>query len=482
MDGVMYVAAQDGVHGAELWRTDGTAAGTWMVADINPGSNSSSPVGLGSAPNRDGMESYGRYQMVVVNHVLYFRADDGVHGPELWRSDGTATGTYMVKDINPGPAGSNLTQGAMVAVGNTLYFSANDGVHGDELWKSDGTAAGTVMVKDIRSGSSSGIDLSSRFQTVNGVVVFSANDGVSGDELWKSDGTAAGTTILKDLNPGSGSSSPVSLAVVPNVSGSETMYFSAATGKHNTPFQLWKTDGTAAGTTVVGSNLSFVGIQPRGNSANGLFYFAAQKSYSSSGSQFELWRSDGTSAGTVQLTGTSGPTNIAPQNLFAAYGQLFFSGQTAAAGREIWTSDGTVAGTYMFQDINPGAASSSPYFQQNVNGTLLIRADDGVHGVEPWRVDQSVMLSRQAAGTPTAQLIGNGFAPGPVTSLTSTPAQNTNRAITGRRNMTVNMTLPLQSAARITPPVGSTTGLHNHRLSFDIVALSSDEFDFAFVG
>ena len=71
----------------------------------------------------------------------------------MWKSDGTASGTVMVKDINSGSGSSSPSY--LTAVGNTLYFQASDGTNGAELWKSDGTASGTVMVKDINSGSGS---------------------------------------------------------------------------------------------------------------------------------------------------------------------------------------------------------------------------------------------------------------------------------------------------------------------------------------
>ena len=105
----------------------------------------------------------------------------------------------LLKDINPGAASSSPTD--FTTVGGTTYFAANDGVHGDELWKSNGTAAGTVLVADIDpgSGSSNPTDLTN----VNGTLFFAANDGVHGNELWKSNGTAAGTVLVKDINPGS---------------------------------------------------------------------------------------------------------------------------------------------------------------------------------------------------------------------------------------------------------------------------------------
>src|SRR5262249_38054003 len=71
--------------------------------------------------------------------------------PRVVLSDGTAAGTYLVKDIDSGAADSN--PGRLVAVNAETFFDASDGVHGDELWKSDGTAAGTVLVKDINPGS-----------------------------------------------------------------------------------------------------------------------------------------------------------------------------------------------------------------------------------------------------------------------------------------------------------------------------------------
>jgi ELWxxDGT repeat protein len=108
-------------------------------------------------------------------------ADDGVHGLELWTSDGTAEGTRLVKDILPGPDGAfprDLTD-----VNGTLYFAAHDGLTGRELWKSDGTEAGTVRVADIHPGIGSAAP--SALANVDGTLFFRATDGLEGTELWR---------------------------------------------------------------------------------------------------------------------------------------------------------------------------------------------------------------------------------------------------------------------------------------------------------
>ena len=126
----VYFSAFDGTGGFELWKSDGTAAGTVRVKDINPGANGSIPGGF-----------------TVFNGAVYFSAFDGTSGFELWKSDGTEAGTVRVKDINPGPGGSSPF--GFAVSNNALYFSADDGTNGFELWTSDGTEAGTMRVKDI---------------------------------------------------------------------------------------------------------------------------------------------------------------------------------------------------------------------------------------------------------------------------------------------------------------------------------------------
>lgn len=189
MGGLVYFSGADGAHGEELWVSDGTDAGTHLVADVN--------VGPASAI---------AWVMNVIGRTLFFVADDGIHGWELWASDGTRAGTHLVADIMPGSGSSGVMQSAVAS--NRFYFYANDGIHGSELWTSLGTSATTRMVKDIHSGSVgsaiAGHDLAAA--SFGNWLFFSADDGVHGPELWVTNGTAAGTTLVADIHPGSAGS------------------------------------------------------------------------------------------------------------------------------------------------------------------------------------------------------------------------------------------------------------------------------------
>ncbi|HBJ83588.1 MAG TPA: hypothetical protein DDZ88_06910 [Verrucomicrobiales bacterium] len=367
---LVYFSANNLVNGSELWVTDGTGAGTRLVSDIASGSTSSSPA-----------------NMTAMGGHVFFRATNGTQGIELWKSDGTSVGTVLVKDIAVGSASS--TPSNLTGAGSTLFFTASTTTEGMELWKSDGTSAGTVLVKDIIAGSTSSFP--ANLTAVGSTLFFTVSTSAEGSELWKSDGTEAGTELVKDINPGTSSSSPSNLVAM-----NEVLYFRATTADEGT--ELWRSDGGSAGTQMVAEIQAGSGSGAPGvlHVHAGLLYLVGNNGTNGS----ELWVSDGTEEGTRQVkdiqTGSSSST---PQNFRSVGGMLYFTAFNAA-GRELWKTDGTEAGTVLVRDIAPGSTSSTPTLLVAAGDLLLFSGNDGSTGSELWRSDGT-----QAGTTPVADFV-----------------------------------------------------------------------------
>jgi ELWxxDGT repeat protein len=380
-----------------LWKTDGTAAGTVQVnIPVTMPGGSTSTTAVVNGLNID--------DLIGGTSTLYFRTNADGNNDVLWAYDGTTTAP--VKAVLPGsatPADVNVT-GDSTVVGNTLFFVFDDGTHGDELWKSDGTTTGTTIVKDINTvdNGSDGTDDSnpSNLWAFGNKLLFTANDGLGQEqELWVTDGTSAGTMVIKHLLPGTTTNLDIDdLALVGNIA-----YFNV----DNDGETLWKTDGTAAGTVMLAKfdELDLPDFGSEGISAppviNGNFFFNAE-SFTGSDAGQELWKTDGTPAGTVLVksgrSGNSDSGGFDPENMINLNPTTIVFSAYGPDGNELFKSDGTTAGTVQVADINAGKADSEPEDLTVLNGEVYFSALTGNTGIlgedrELWKSDGT------AAGT-----------------------------------------------------------------------------------
>jgi ELWxxDGT repeat protein len=314
---------------------------------------------------------------VQVGSLTFFTAQTPTYGRELWRTDGTADGTSLVKDLLPGETGSNPT--VLTNVNGTLFFTASLGGFGTQLWTSDGTSAGTKVIspplETFRATTKTGINF-------NGTFYFSAFSNGSGEDLWKSDGTAAGTVLVAELDEGNSS-----LDKLTKVNNS-TMYFTAVSNYSSEVTELWKTDGTRAGTIRLQAFTDILGSYATSapnhlTNVNGtLFFVAGDESRG-----VELWKSNGTVNGTRRVKDVrSGEYGSYGDKLANVNGMLYFFAKDSNDEIGLWKSDGTGTGTTLVKNVRRSTGElrvleGTMYFTLwNVQGAQLWKSDGTAAG------------------------------------------------------------------------------------------------------
>ena len=354
----------DEVQGNQLWSSDGSVAGTVLLKTLNITDKNS------IRPNTSTKKA--TQNIINIKGVDYFIAtEDDI--PELWRSDSTVNGTYKVHFKDETPAITKLHK-----FKNKVLGAMSSTRYGQELFMSDGTDTGTALLKDINNISNGGS--SPREITIVGEkFYFVADDKIHGKELWVSNGTLEGTTLLMDIVEGEIGSNPSRLVAV-----KETLYFVVQIDSEKI---LYKSKGTKETTIPVmtiprDSNGDINYLTAVGE----ILYFKA--SVADSNYDQKLYRCDGTLDGTYVVKDIqSGAASNTIKDLFDFNDTLYFVVNDGTHGSELWKSDGTKEGTLMVKDIAPGNYTSHANIKKlmNFNGILYFLADDKVHGSELWK-------------------------------------------------------------------------------------------------
>lgn len=426
VEAVTYFFANQGGGRFELWKTDGTPAGTAMVKDgMRPGGNS----------------------YAVMNNFLYYPAYDTQHGQELWRTNLTTGETGLFADIEYGDYSSNPNR--LTEFEGKIYFSAN----WDRFQSTDGTPEGTTHngldgevvtspfiayknslyysayqwdpVSDNKtyymrwfgsggSGVTTGLNPRQPLIVYKDRLYFTASRTDVGMELWSTGGTAESIQLLHDIHPG------------------DTYIYSAAEYNGKLYFvtvddtnvnELWVTNGTEAGTTKVtnlpeaAAELRIITALPSQSAEHpgGLLLSFNQGSEEN----YELWSFNGTNfTALADLRGFTTDNEYDAESGYVANGWYYFHAWDANHGVELWRTDGTPGSTVLIKDIYPGMRSSMASLFTPCGSRVCFSANDGTHGTELWQTDGTAVgttmvkdLNTQAAGAfPTDFISAGDFA------------------------------------------------------------------------
>ena len=388
-----------------LFRTDGTAKGTFKLTDLEtfPG-------------------NFLSQELVPFGNRVLFQKSDFSHGREPWISDGTLSGTRLVSDVYPGGVGQRGSHPqSFGAMGDRVFFVTNNYTSQNNIWFTKGTAPSTKKGTGVSRGTKiillgdkilwadqlipphkiwswdpvqnkktllfTSSKFIRKFHSLGNRVLFFDESAPRGEVPWVSDGTPKGTVQLKGI---------------PQVSSS-TFGASIPLGNRGIlpgPFQtfqplpwipLWLSDGTAKGTRllkVLPSPLKLARVQTHGFLRVGKDVFFALDLFGRFQKSLRmLLKSDGTPGGTVAL-------GLFPREGFMSMGtlqgKLYFSAVHPSKGNELWVSDGTLSGTKLFKDLNPGSKGSEPSAFFSLRGRLFFGATTPSKGRELYVSDGTV--------------------------------------------------------------------------------------------
>ena len=386
----VFFSADDGIHGSELWATDGTSAGTRLVRDLNPGAAGSSPSLIGSIGGlaimttwetsgqsvwrSDGTEA-GTYKLrsfipqlssyaffvtpIVADSKLFVMVQDGYGSPmEVFVSDGTIEGT---RDIGSFPVGLNPTP---LGVNGVLYFLGQETSVGPQLWISDGTTIGTHMVRRPVEcpGALCGPVPNNIFRMGNSVF-FTTTEGV-----WKTDGTLEGTLQIAQIQ------NPIFVAA------------SSTSAYVRTGLTLWRMDAGSTALQQVGDAASFFGPVTILDDGRLVILLSTPAGY-------DVWITGLTAPGLTKLGSVprSSSGSLYGPIVGSVGHRLFFQGWTSAVGTELWMADIDTSTVALLKDIDARrdtltGNSSNPATGVTLGSRIVFPATN-IAGREVWQSD-----------------------------------------------------------------------------------------------
>lgn len=380
----LFFTAFDPIHGSELWMWD--AGGVGRIADIEPGTAGSNPS-----------------ELIAAGANLVFRACRTSEGCELWRSDGSAVGTTLLADVRTGVTGSDPLHLVWHAGFGRVFFDADDGVNGRELWEVNGAGAASRISSLVAGSGEADFEGAA---AVGARLLFVADAGLSGARLYAWDGTGitqlailstAGPGFIDNLVVWNGRAylgeldcwysdgtvagtiqwDPDCVSYVPfAVGGGRLLYGSYGDDER----EIW----SISTTDVVSKESEFTGFSSDPSS----FAFRA------SGAAFtadagttgvELVVEDAAANGFNVIDLLAGITSSRASDITPWRGEIWFSATSASTGNDLWHSDGTLVGTTPFELV-AGASGSSPQQLLPVGNQLYLVAEDASLGNQLFRL------------------------------------------------------------------------------------------------